>query len=36
VVAQEIVAHTFDDWVVTQVPRPITREGLHALLADAW
>jgi alcohol dehydrogenase class IV len=32
----EIVAHTLDDWVITQIPRPISREGLHALLAAAW
>jgi alcohol dehydrogenase class IV len=32
----EIVAHTLDDWVITQIPRPVTREDLHALLAAAW
>lgn len=32
----EIVAHALNDWVITQVPRPISREGLHALLAAAW
>ena len=32
----QIVAHTLDDWVITQIPRPISREGLHALLAAAW
>ena len=32
----EIVAHTLNDWVITQIPRPISREGLHALLAAAW
>ena len=32
----QIVTHTLDDWVITQIPRPISREGLHALLAAAW
>ncbi|HET6190323.1 MAG TPA: iron-containing alcohol dehydrogenase family protein [Trebonia sp.] len=32
----QIVEHTFDDWVITQVPRPVTREGLLALLDAAW
>ena len=32
----QIVAHTLDDWVITQIPRPISREELHALLAAAW
>jgi len=32
----QIVAHTLDDWVITQIPRPISREGLHALLTAAW
>jgi alcohol dehydrogenase class IV len=32
----EIVEHTFNDWVITQVPRPIGPSELGALLAATW
>jgi alcohol dehydrogenase class IV len=32
----DIVKHTLDDWVITQIPRPISAEELGALLDATW
>ncbi|SQD95376.1 MULTISPECIES: iron-containing alcohol dehydrogenase family protein [unclassified Parafrankia] len=32
----EIIEHAMDDWAVTRVPRPATREDLEALLDRVW
>ncbi|MCK9903402.1 alcohol dehydrogenase [Parafrankia colletiae] len=32
----EIVGHAMDDWAITRVPRPATREDLVSLLESAW